>query len=387
MATRDSGLGDSINKSPPKPATDTTMTEAGNQTIAVGAASVTLKSQFKIPDYSGRAKHTTFQGTGGVRTELFSAADFVRQATTIKGAAKWADDITAEYVKLAFLPDSPVHDWYVNNMSEPWMSSWKTMSPELIKEFAAYVSVSDKVDILKGFKQRPGEASNHYYQRIFKGYRRFLEDLETEMTAGDYKNETAAEKALRHKIMKATTDFHLKSFYCVGLHSDLLADVTKSGSTSLEDILKTAKKSEQANTQSSKRHTIAYVSNDEAAGPTEAPAITEDLLVAALKRFQGKYSPGARGKGRGSGGAASAPKKQGGQTNVVCHYCNIKNHYANECKKRIRDRTTNGIWRQNIADPPSTKEEWFKATQRANQEVNTVTTEEEELYADFFSKN
>ncbi len=344
------------------------------------AAAVTLKSQFKIPEYSGRAKRSTFQGANGIRTELYSITDFIRQVQTIRKAASWKDEVTAEYVKLAFLPDSPVYDWYVNNLDETWMNSWDELAKKLEAQFATFVSVSDKVDILKSFKQRTSEESAHYYQRIVKGYNRFLEDMEREMSSSDlFKNETPPAKLQRQLVIRETTKFHIKNFFALGLHPELLADVTKSGKTSLEDIMNVAKQSEQASLQAAKRHTIAQV--EDLAHPATSPEITEELLVAALKKFQGKFKPRS-GPGKQPGRGA-AP----GKSTVTCHYCNNRGHYANECKKRIRDRTVNNVWRQNITDTPTSKEDWYRASQQKNAEVNTISVAEEELYSDYFSKN
>ena len=67
---------------------------------------VTLKSHFKVPEYSGLPKGTTFKGATGVRTEMLTVQAFSNQVDTIMGAAKWDN----KYVKLAFLPDSPIQD-------------------------------------------------------------------------------------------------------------------------------------------------------------------------------------------------------------------------------------------------------------------------------------
>ena len=82
---------------------------APQQPANVAAVDVlTLKSHFKIPEYSGLAKGTTFTGATGNRTEMLSVQSFIQQVTTIQGAAKWDDEVTAQYVKLSFLPETPV---------------------------------------------------------------------------------------------------------------------------------------------------------------------------------------------------------------------------------------------------------------------------------------
>ena len=338
-------------------------------------ASVTLKSQYKIPEYSGRLKHSTYQGIQGMKTELFSAKDFTRQVTIISLAAGWTEEVTAQFVKLAFVPDSPVHDWHENNFDKDFMKTWSAMQPKLIKEFAAYVSVADQVEILRSFRQRQGEAANHYHLRVVKSYGRLLEGLETDMTksGGDYATETAAAKTARHKIMTYLHDYHVRIFFCLGLKPDILADITKSGKTSLEELLDAAKMSEQASSQQARRQQVAAV---------DTAAITEDAIIAALEKFQSRFRS-TSSSGSKSKSSTSSSKK----SNVVCHYCGIKNHYSYECKKRAKDRSNN-IWRQKINDSPIPKAEFEKARARANAntEVNTVEAEED-LFAAYFAKN
>ena len=340
------------------------------------ASTVTLKGTFKIPPYSGHLQGTTYQSTTGPKTEIFKIQDFTRQVDIIAKAAKWDDDVAASYVQLAFVPDSPVHDWYSNNHEEDFMKNWTTLRPKLITEFAAYVSVSDKVDIIRSFKQKSTEQVSHYLQRITKQYTRFLDDLEEEMTrtGSTWHGENDNQKAARRKVVDFVTDYHLKSFWALGLKPEILADVTKSGKASLADMLDVAKMTEQAQSQSVRRHTIAQVDQDATEEESNPPAhLTEDMVIAALRKMN--FRPRGRGTRRGS--YRPAPT-------VTCHYCNIRGHFADECRKRRRDRQQ-GIWRQKIDETPTTKEEWERARKSANQEIGTVSAETS--FAEYFSKN
>lgn len=361
-----------------------------NQVAAVDV--VTLKSHFKIPEYSGLAKGTSFVGATGTRTELLSVQSFVQQVNNIQGAAKWDDEVTAQYVKLSFLPETPIHDYAINEKDADFMSKWSLMAPRLLKEFATFVSVSDKVHIFRQFKQKPTELAQPYLYRITREYNRFLEDLEVLMTAtgqpwaGQQPGEAAYKS--RQEIMKFVTDFHLMNFFALGLRSTTLEDVTRSGKTDLSGMLKEAMRSEQAQQQSQRRATIGELSLDDHPTPTpgtstatsaENPTISEDLIISAIRKFTQKRST------RPSNNTA------GGNKSVSCFYCGIARHKANECRKRIKDRSAN-IWRQKIHDAPMNKADWDKAVRSANDtKVSTITAtserDAENAFYNFFAKN
>ena len=357
---------------------------APQQPANVAAVDVlTLKSHFKIPEYSGLAKGTTFTGATGNRTEMLSVQSFIQQVTTIQGAAKWDDEVTAQYVKLSFLPETPVHDWAINNQDEAFMSKWSLLGPTLRKEFATFVSVSDKVEIFRSFKQRPSELSRAYLYRITREYSRFMEDLETMMTkrGADWFNLGPNEEADRKKIVNFVRDFHLSNFFAFGLRTTTLEDVTRSGETDLQEMLKVAIKSEQAHQQSARRPHIAEVTVEPQPSPAtassaEAPTLTEDLIISAIRKFTQKKP--------------SSKSNNPGQSNVSCFYCGIARHKANECRKRAKDRAQ-GIWRQKIKDTPMSKTDWDKAVRASNPGHATVGTisagDAEEEYYNFFSKN
>ena len=341
---------------------------------------VKTNTHFKIPEYSGHAKGTVFQGTTGPRTELLSVQAFTRQVEYIKGAAKWDDKVTAQYVKLSFLPDTPVHDYTVNLGEDDQLNDWPKLKKLIEKEFATYVSVSDKVHIFRQFRQKPTELTRPYYYRITKEYNRFLDDLETRFTTHpDYAGEDDTAKADRRKIIKLVTDFHLMNFFAFGLRPALLEDVTKSTQVlTLEKMVDVASKSEQAQRQSSSRpSTIAEISLTDPlatspATPAENPTISEDMIIAAIRKFNNQKK-------------SSNAKKN--TPNVSCFYCSAAGHKANVCRKRARDRQE-GIWRQKISDPAMTKADWEKAVQASKvSSVNATPSSQEDQFYEYFAKN
>ena len=244
------------------------------------AGTPTNSARYKAPYYSGAAKGDTYLAPEGERTETLTAHEWTRRVDTIQEAAKWDDKVTARNAQLALVPGSPAGDWLDNNFTEPFMKKWSTMKPALILIFAAFVSVSDKVDILRSFKQGRKEKVGTYYQRIVKEYRRFTESFRQEHTWTPQPDE-----ATIIKYCKPVFEFHLKSFFALGLRDNLLAEVTKSGQTSLQGMVDVATRAEHAQLQNSARHTIASIDN------TTAPNINldhvdddEDSVVAAVRQ-------------------------------------------------------------------------------------------------------
>ena len=356
--------------------------------VAAAVDVVTLKSHFKIPEYSGLAKGTTFTGATGNRTEMLSVQSFIQQVTTIQGAAKWDDEVTAQYVKLSFLPETPIHDFALNNKDQAFMTRWSLLAPTLLKEFATFVSVSDKVQIFRQFKQKPTELARAYLYRITREYNRFIEDLDTMMTASGqpWHNETQPQDTARRQIVTFVTNFHLMNFFAFGLRASTLEDVTRSGKVDLPGMLEEATKSEQAQQQSIRRTTVSEVSANSAnpspsATPAEAPTITEELIISAIRKYNNQRRQPPRPTTNSNNGKP-----------VSCFYCGIARHKANECRKRTKDRAA-GTWRQKISDSPMTKADWDKAVRNTNSpdakvgtiEANDLSNEAE--FYNFFSKN
>ena len=340
-----------------------------NAVAAVDGVADNIKGQIVVPRYSGHPEKTSFQGEKGLQTELFSASKWARRIDQIKGAAGWTDSTTAHHAKLALLPTQPTGVWLDVNAEEPFMGKWSTMRPMLIAEFAVYIDASEKVEILRSFRQLPSEAVGAYVNRIRLNYQRFLEDLEKEWDP----NETAVEAAVRKATVKKVTEYHLGSFFCLGLADSLLKDVTKSNKTSLEDMVTIAKQTERANLQAKKRHNISAV--EESAAPAVATAVSppaptpapQDEIIAFVRSQMNKN----RNPGRGRGGQRSRGNRgrgRGNGRNLSCFYCFVsgdRGHYANECPVRDSDRRA-GRYRNNINDPIMSQEEFVRLVQSRN---------------------
>ena len=348
---------------------------------ATNAVEDTIKGQINIPRYSGHAQNTSYEGDKGLQTELFSIHSWIRRIETIKGAANWSDKVTAQHAKLALLPNQPAGIWLDVNAENAETEQWPTLKPLLIKEFSTYVDASEKVDILRSFKQKTIETVGAYANRVRFNYQKFLDGLESEWDP----NASAAEVTVRKEIVQKVTDYHLSSFVCMGLHDNILQDVTKADCDSLDAMITTAKNSERANNQSKKRHTISAVDtsfNNPAPMPTPAPAPAYDDEVVAFVRAQMKRQGGA---GRGSGAQRNGKGKR-----PTCFYCRKIGHYANECRSREADRKQ-GRFRNCITDSPMSKEDFLRMVANRNPGAASAigTVSDEELFNNMaaFSKN
>lgn len=340
-----------------------------------------LKSQFQIPKYSGRVKGSVFQGENAQWTELYTIQEWCRRVSTIKSAAGWQDDRTADYAKLAIIQNEPAGIWLQvqQEVANPGLDTWGTLKDLMEAEFRVWTSANDKVDILRSFVQTKGELSHQFLNRVRLGYQKFLEDMVVPAPPAD---EGEPAKAHRLRVIKAIQDYHLQSFFCLGLHDYLLSDITKNGAITIEDMAKTARTSEQASLQKKNRHTISEIASrvqtENGKNEEEVLSAQEETAVAAVLR---RMRSGASNPGRGK---TNKPTKKAPGT-VKCYFCGVANHYANECNKRKADRAA-GNWRAAIGDTPMSKAQFEATRDRLQKRVNAVTSDnfsEEEMYEAF----
>jgi len=361
----------------------------------------------KIPPYSGVNKDQSYTAVDGTKTETLSIEDYCRRVDTIQSATGWNDDKTAQLVQLSLVPGQPAGHWLDNNFKETWMNKWSTLKPRMLIEFAPFVSVSDKVDIIRSFKQGSNEMVNPYFQRVTKAYNRFTQSFHSEMVAPDAPWDPEGDDAAnlptdddRNKIVGHVFSYHQKAFFAMGLKDSILSEVTKTGASSLEDMLLVARRAEQAQMQNNRRHLVSAVE----AGPSTAPAPPAHASQSQLSTHYAEHTESAviaalgKWMQRNSGAPSSAGSRK---PNITCYYCDNKGHGIRECRKRSGDQRRN-IWRRHIKDPPLTKEEYDKSKPTASGNSGKVSgvsatpsaaqsaaaqLEMEKSFASLFSKN
>ena len=304
-------------------------------------ATVLASQQFRIPPYSGHPVNTQYTSEKGTVREVYTIRDWVRRVDTIKGANKWDDVKTARSAQLMLAPGTPAGTWFTNVGEEDYMASWDLLKPQLLLEFATFINASDKVDILRSFTQRPDELVPHYHNRIQVEYKKFTEDIEGEFSEAPYNTETASVKAYRLEIIRKVLEYHLASFFLVGLKDELLRDVTKGNGKTLEQMLTIARFSEQASRQDKARHTLASVAQDRVEPAQNGQDLglnaEEIAFIRQMRNGGGAKKNHSNGGGGYNGGGKS---RSGGGTNgsIRCFFCLIPGHKANDCRRRAKER-------------------------------------------------
>jgi hypothetical protein len=103
--------------------------------------------------------------------------------------------------------------------------------------------------------------------------------LDDEFLSAQFAADTQQLVAYRQSVIQVVLKYHMASFFLLGLKDDLLKDVTKNNYRTLEEMVATARFSEQAQMQGRSRHTIAEVhpvqqeSEDNGLSPTEVALI------------------------------------------------------------------------------------------------------------------
>jgi hypothetical protein len=253
--------------------------------------------------------------------------------------------------------------WYKANQSKnsASLATWVGFKAAIIAEFAPPGDAGDKVDILKSFKQLKDERVGDFLNRIRIGHERFILGLAADYNVAPYTAESAVQVSYRESVVTITTDYYLASFFLVGLHDFLLKDVTRAGCTVLEDMVRVAKRSEQAFLQGAKPHKISAVQPD-ASGNEDASskgqnfeAMIASAVAAAMNINKSANRPSSKQKGNGR------PKED-----ITCFFCFAKGHYANECKTRQAERDA-GKWRPTIKDQAMSKDAYANLSSEVKQ--------------------
>ena len=311
-----------------------------------------IQASSKIHPYSGRDVGTRFAGPAGPIVEVMTASVWLSQVERVAAAAAWEEDVKLAQAMLALAPLQPAATWLqLQEQLGTAPTTWDDFKRRLKAEFTCSVDTAQRAEILKSFTQGKEEKVNEFFNRLSLGMEQLVSGLVlTPLTAGQ-----APAQPLVNKAVKEFKEYFLATFFLMGLREPMLTDVTKSGKSSLADMLAVAKRCENALIQ--QRHNQRAVSAVEPAGAAGGQAQSAQSLQAMIeqtvKKVMGMSKPGDVA----AASATSTKNKNRPLEEVTCFYCLKKGHYATNCEDRKKDRDA-GRWRPTIRDAPMSKEEW-----------------------------
>ena len=335
------------------------------------------KLNAELPRYSGHPKGHSFPGPGGVTTEeLFDAESWVKRVTIIAESAGWSDKVKARSAVLAFIPSSPIDNWFqVVEEETPTgldINSWKSLSAGIIKVFSPQLTFTDRAAMLRTMKQKPQERAQDYLNRMKLSFRRFSKGLEPlhEAAYADLTENDKLAKETGENIAQITLDYILQSLFLAGMQETLLIEVTKSPDAStIEKITEVAQRVELANRQLSevkKQPTIgAVTANSDLVPKSQVAAMIQQALAAQNGNATGPVA--AAGPGASAAGNRPSKKdKSRDSSKIWCHHCGVQGHYCNTCTTRQAERAQ-GKYRATILCPFITKEQWDRLSRDEKQ--------------------
>lgn len=146
--------------------------------VAAGDQRAIAKTEVSIPKYSGHPKDTAFKTATGLRTEVWEVRKWLDRCNHVKGAARWSDEVTLQQAILCLIPGSPADDWFQCETGSDSVSTWSDFQLSIIKEFDPPVAASERIRILRIFRQGGKEISTQYRNRIRLGMRKFTRNIE-----------------------------------------------------------------------------------------------------------------------------------------------------------------------------------------------------------------
>lgn len=314
---------------------------AANPGVAAAAAIIPAS---KIPAWSGHPEGTQYQGATGLVVELNGVRGWLTSAEQIGAASQWdRDTVLLNQAILAFIPASPAANWFcVQTLSNNAPKTWDEFKAGLIKEFTPKMDASRRGELLNSMKQRSKETSGDFMNRITISYSEFLAGWSASLPRGI----DAGVKAVLDEQIKSLKDYHLSSFFLIGLREPMLSQVTLSGEDNLERMVDIAKRAEQA--LAKKPGQAAAVGGSEKDLKTMINNLVDQAVAAKTKND----SQGGEVAATGSKKNKSRPLSE-----VICFFCFVTGHYSNDCKQRKEERDK-GHWRPTVKDDFMTKAQY-----------------------------
>ena len=315
---------------------------------------LTIKTSVDLPVYSGHPVNQKYTGKDGVSTELYRVQDWLFEIQKIGRAGNWSETTMATQAAMKLIPGSPAANWIKvveqsnNAAAIAEISTWSTFKAAMVREFGAPADFGSLVALLQSFKQEQNELVRDFHNRLVLGYNEFALSMPDSFVGQPWDSETSDQKSRRLEAATVACNFHLRAFFVAGLKPEIRKEVIKNGPTTVEEILKLAKRIEQAKLQEKKTQSSGNISSA--------------ALNAAVNARLAELGFTSQAAGAAAAAASGAkPKESGGrrkerQGDIVCFYCGAS-HLASKCERRAADRNR-GVWRATIRCPESSKAQW-----------------------------
>ena len=324
---------------------------------AAGAAAgaqpqLTIKTSVDLPVYSGHPVNQKYTGKDGTSTELYRVQDWLFEIQKIGRAGNWSASTMATQAAMKLVPGSPASNWIkvVEQSGDAAaiaeISTWETFKAAMVREFGAPADFGSLVALLHSFKQEQNELVRDFHNRLVLGYNEFALSLPDSFVGSPWDQEDDNQKARRLQASSVVCNFHLKAFFVAGLKPEIRKEVIKNGPTTVEEILKLAKRIEQAKLQEKKT------------GGQSGQVISTTALNAAVNA---RLAELGYGSAPAAVAATGTKPKEGARRrdrpgDIICFYCGAS-HLASKCEKRTADRNR-GVWRATVRCPETTRSQW-----------------------------
>ncbi|TRY81075.1 hypothetical protein TCAL_16736 [Tigriopus californicus] len=83
------------------------------------------KTVVQIPKYSGHPVATEYQPVSGTCTEVWEALNWIQRCESVRGAARWNNEVLLQQAILSLIPSSPADDWYQCELGQDDVSTWE----------------------------------------------------------------------------------------------------------------------------------------------------------------------------------------------------------------------------------------------------------------------
>ncbi|TRY61149.1 hypothetical protein TCAL_17233 [Tigriopus californicus] len=102
------------------------------------------KTVVQIPKYSGHPVAIEYKTASGTCTEVWEALNWIQRCESVRGAARWNNEVLLQQAILSLIPSSPADDWYQCELGQDDVSTWEGFRTALTKLAAREMSTGPR---------------------------------------------------------------------------------------------------------------------------------------------------------------------------------------------------------------------------------------------------